>query len=387
MNKSVNMVNDNLFPTFEDVLHEIDAVIQESDYSGDTSSDYKGALKTRLRLLTNGINGMIFSSREVPNNNLFDSKTIVDLSRVGSTETKSLMMGVLVLKLQEYRMSNHQETDSNLKHITVLEEAHNLLKKTSTEQGQETANLQGKSVEMLTNAIAEMRTYGEGFIIVDQAPDLLDTAIIRNTNTKIVMRLPEGTDREITGLSMALNDNQVKELSKLSQGVAVVYQNNWQEAVLCAMPKFTFVDYLQNSNTQLQEYDEHQTLKLLLNNDSMNSSLLYAIIFSDAPAKVRRELIQNYDKKNIVFEWAMADYITNRFNWKIIFNGTNRSCNTIDELGEMMIANIETEFPDFSKDNIGKICYYICRKAHEIYPDNKDIENVRVNFFKRRWLI
>lgn len=223
MNKSVNMVNDNLFPTFEDVLYEIDAVIQESDYSGDTSSDYKGALKTRLRSLANGINGMIFSSREVPNNNLFDSKTIVDLSRVGSTETKSLMMGVLVLKLQEYRMSNHQETDSNLKHITVLEEAHNLLKKTSTEQGQETANLQGKSVEMLTNAIAEMRTYSEGFIIVDQAPDLLDTAIIRNTNTKIVMRLPEGTDREITGLSMALNDNQVKELSKLSQGVAVVY--------------------------------------------------------------------------------------------------------------------------------------------------------------------
>lgn len=128
MNKSVNMVNDNLFPTFEDVLYEIDAVIQESDYSGDTSSDYKGALKTRLRSLANGINGMIFSSREVPNNNLFDSKTIVDLSRVGSTETKSLMMGVLVLKLQEYRMSNYQETDSNLKHITVLEEAHNLLK-------------------------------------------------------------------------------------------------------------------------------------------------------------------------------------------------------------------------------------------------------------------
>lgn len=72
--------------------------------------------------------------------------------------------------------------------------------------------MQGKSVEMLTNAIAEMRTYGEGFIIVDQAPDLLDTAIIRNTSTKIVMRLHEGTDREITGLSMALNGNQVKEL-------------------------------------------------------------------------------------------------------------------------------------------------------------------------------
>ena len=62
---------------------------------------------------------------------------------------------------------------SGLQHITVLEEAHNLLRRTSTEQSQESSNLQGKSVEMLTNAIAEMRTYGEGFIIADQAPGLL----------------------------------------------------------------------------------------------------------------------------------------------------------------------------------------------------------------------
>ena len=34
----------------------------------------------------------------------------------------------------------------------------------------------GKSVEMLANSIAEMRTYGEGFVIADQAPGLLDMA-------------------------------------------------------------------------------------------------------------------------------------------------------------------------------------------------------------------
>ena len=39
--------------------------------------------------------------------------------------------------------------------------------------------------------IAEMRTYGEGFIIADQAPGLMDLSVIRNTNTKIIMRLPE----------------------------------------------------------------------------------------------------------------------------------------------------------------------------------------------------
>ena len=41
---------------------------------------------------------------------------------------------------------------------------------------------------MITNGIAEMRTYGEGFIIVDQFPNLLDPSAIRNTNTKIILR-------------------------------------------------------------------------------------------------------------------------------------------------------------------------------------------------------
>lgn len=94
-----------------------------------------------------------------------------------------------------------------LSHVTVLEEAHNLLKRTSTEQSAEGANLIGKSVEMLTNAIAEMRTYGEGFVIADQSPGMLDMAVIRNTNTKIIMRLPEYSDRELVGRAIDMKKN------------------------------------------------------------------------------------------------------------------------------------------------------------------------------------
>ena len=81
----------------------------------------------------------------------------------------------------------NSKPDSDLSHVTVLEEAHNLLKRTSTEQSSDSSNLLGKSVEMLSNAIAEMRTYGEGFIIADQSPALLDMSVIRNTNTKIML--------------------------------------------------------------------------------------------------------------------------------------------------------------------------------------------------------
>lgn len=235
--KSENKHGD-IFPTFKDVADEVEKYINKSEYSEENKSNYKGSLLTRLESLTNGINSMLFSNDDIEDEELFDRNVIVDLSRVGSSETKSLIMGMLILKLQEYRISKAKGMNQGLRHITVLEEAHNILKKTSTEQSEEGANLAGKSVEMLANSIAEMRTYGEGFIIADQAPGLLDPAVIRNTNTKIILRLPEFSDRELVGKAAALNDEQIIELAKLPKGVAAVYQNDWIEPVLCKIDKF-----------------------------------------------------------------------------------------------------------------------------------------------------
>lgn len=236
MEQSENKYMPPLFPSFSDVVQQIKKVLAESDYSKDNKGDYTGALVTRLRSLTNGINGMIFSGEACDDEELFDSNAIVDLSRVGSSETKSLIMGLLVLKLQEHRMdqrANDSNRNSALKHVTVLEEAHNLLRRTSFEQSGEGANLLGKSVEMLSNSIAEMRTYGEGFVIADQSPGLLDLSVIRNTNTKIIMRLPDYSDRELVGRAAGLNDSQIAEIARFEQGVASITQSNWLEPVLC----------------------------------------------------------------------------------------------------------------------------------------------------------
>lgn len=239
LRQSKNKYHERLFPNFIDVLQQIDEVMDMSQYSSDNKGDYKGALSTRIRSLTNGINGLVFTTDEIPAEQLFDKNVIIDLSRVGSSETKSLIMGVLIMKLQEHRIATCDGMNVPLNHVTVLEEAHNLLKRTSTEQSTEGSNLLGKSVEMLTNAIAEMRTYGEGFIIADQAPGLLDMAVIRNTNTKIIMRLPEYSDRELVGRAAGLKDEQIVELSKLNKGVAAIYQNDWMESVLCKVNKYS----------------------------------------------------------------------------------------------------------------------------------------------------
>ena len=273
--RSTNKYGESIYPGFADVARNIKEIIDTSEYDAENKGAYKGSLLTRLQALTTGINGTIFVADELSSEELFDKNVIVDLSRVGSSETKALIMGMLVLKLQEYRMAEPGRINSRLKHITVLEEAHNLLRRTSTEQSPDSANLMGKSVEMLSNAIAEMRTYGEGFIIVDQAPGLLDMAVIRNTNTKIIMRLPDQCDRELVGYAANLNDDQITELAKLPCGVAAVYQNEWVKPVLCKVEKFEGnprpYKFIPNEN--VFEYDKTEAVSESMLDCIMNKEL------------------------------------------------------------------------------------------------------------------
>lgn len=295
------------FPTFDTLMEMLPGVIDASSYSADTSSDYKGALLTRVRSLTTGIQGQIFG-HDTDAQKLFNENVIVDISRVGSSETKALIMGVLVLKLQEFRMSEPGERNNKLKHITVLEEAHNLLRRTAGEQSQESSNLQGKSVEMLANAIAEMRTYGEGFVIADQSPGLMDMSAIRNTNTKIILRLLDESDRILVGRAAGLSDNQIGELSKLRTGVAAITQSGWLEPVLCLVDEYK--DDRRISERFGQETfewhdDENDALRLFLNNafDAERTQLA-----GDAVDKVRKWAgrLNTTEKVRAVIETALS---------------------------------------------------------------------------------
>ena len=280
---SVNEFGELIYPTFADVAKNIKIIIDTSEFDTDNKGAYKGSLLTRLESLTNGINGMIFVCDEISDEELFDKNVIVDLSRVGSSETKSLIMGMLVLKLQEYRMTSDM-INAELRHITVLEEAHNLLKRTSADQTSESSNLVGKSVEMLANAIAEMRTYGEGFIIADQAPGLLDMSVIRNTNAKIIMRLPDQGDRELVGRAAGLNEEQIVELAKLPCGVAAIYQNEWVQPVLGKVDKY-------EGNGKKYIYFSQEELDTTTEDKKISESLLDCIM--------EKELFGKEDKKYV----------------------------------------------------------------------------------------
>lgn len=288
------------YPTFLDVLVELPKVISKSDYSSETKGDYIGALVTRVNSMTNGIYGQIFcDDYEIQEEDLFNCNTIIDLCRVGSSEAKSLIMGVLVLKLSEFRFSEKKNANEKLKHVTIIEEAHNILKNTKNISEGIGSRVVAKSVEMIVNSIAEMRSYGEGFVIVDQSPASVDIAAIKNTNTKILMRLPEEEDRYIAGKSVSLNDKQVLELAKLGTGIAVVMQNNWQEPILTKIEKAkgSYID-----NEILIEYEKlkefrSMVVKEIINeyelNDSQNlKKILYKIEEFDIVNSKKKEAVR-----------------------------------------------------------------------------------------------
>lgn len=287
----------NKFPTFVDLLETLPEIINNSSYSADSKGDYTGALVTRVKSMTTGISGQIFChANDIDDKVLFDENTIVDLSRVGAAETKSLIMGILVMKLNEHRMATTVGENVPLHHVTVLEEAHNLLKRTSTDQSQEGSNLMGKSVEMISSSIAEMRTYGEGFIIIDQSPTAVDISAIKNTNTKIIMRLPEQGDCEAIGKAMALNEDQINELSKLGKGKAVILQNNWLESVL------TSVYFWGNKYKKAEEVNEYSSVMKL------RGQLATAMLKQYNQQQFDKNILYAYVKESLITEHKKMEY-------------------------------------------------------------------------------
>lgn len=379
---STNDVSEDIFPNFKDLLLELTTVIKLSEYSDEVKSNYIGSLATRISSLTNGLNGKIFTSNEIKPEVLFDKNVIVDLSRIGSLETKSLIMGLLIVKLSEYRMSEVYGLNQPLKHITVLEEAHNILKNSAGSTNPEGADISRKSVEMISNAIAEMRTYGEGFVIVDQSPEAVDISAIRNTNTKIIMRLPDADDRKLAGKAAGLKDHQLDEIAKLPKGVAVVYQNDWVEPLLCKINKSSIEEEyyrckaVLNSNDVASISDIVENIFNKLNNVSLTknlSEIVDSINRLDISSQAKLSAIKGLNKyckcnvsdiSPLIYEVFMNDKIRKQTEevetiqeWRdTIIDGNSNAVIHLNEQDQNMVVECILKY---QIDNLGKPNEYL----------------------------
>lgn len=247
-----------VYPTIEQLYYKIPVVVDKMGYDLREKRNIIGALQARINSLRLGIKGQCLNVKESTDaEKLFEKNAIIELEGIADEETKAFIMSLIMVQLMEYRI-NELDSQNELKHLFLMEEAHRLLKKISSGTG-ENADPRGNAVEMFCNMLAELRSKGQGFIIADQIPSKLAPDIVKNTNLKIVHRIVDNEDRSLIGNSMHMNESQIHFISNLMQGQGLIYSENDNE------PKMVLFPYAnKHMNAQLQGLSHKHVLKLCM---------------------------------------------------------------------------------------------------------------------------
>lgn len=249
--------NENIFgieqyPTLDHLIDIIDVIVTELGYDQKLKADITAALKARVHSLRVGGKGeMMNTPKSVSMEKLLSRPVVLELEDIGDDDVKAFVMGILLVQLYEYRKQKLKEANVSKKefeHLIIIEEAHRLL--ANVAKGGEGVNPRAKAVEFFTNLLAEIRSYGQGFLIADQVPTKLAPDTLKNTNLKIVHRIVMKEDRELIGQSMNMNEEQIDFISTLKRGYAAIYAEGDARPKLVKLP---LVDEISGSNRKYRD--------------------------------------------------------------------------------------------------------------------------------------
>jgi len=207
-----------------DLYLKIDEVVGRLGYEEKVTMDVQAALKTRIDSLRIGGKGLMLDvKRSIPFDKLMSKPTILELEALADDDEKALLMGLLLIFMQEHYAAKGLVEGSSLQHVTVIEEAHRLLANVARGLESEVANTRWKAVETFTNILSEVRAYGEGFIVAEQIPTKLSPDVIKNTNLKVMHRVVSEEDRRVIGGAMNLDDQKSERVVSFPSGEAAVF--------------------------------------------------------------------------------------------------------------------------------------------------------------------
>lgn len=217
------------YPLVDDMILFAEKIMREKKYAGENRSNLTEVLITRFKSLKRGTRGKILNvSKSVDYEALFNSNVIINISRLSGSKDKSLVMSLLMNALYEYRASRYandaeyrrKAQDNRLLHLTLVEEAHNVLLK--PQDNRSSGSPERAAAELFGNMLSDVRGYGQGLMVVDQVPTRLIEDAIKNTNYKIVHRLTAPDDQEIMASCMAFREDQKYIIPALEKGNAII---------------------------------------------------------------------------------------------------------------------------------------------------------------------
>lgn len=248
------------FPTLRDLIKATSVIVEEQGFDDRLKNDYTGSIKARLQGLLVGAKGfMLNTPRSIDFRDLLEKDVILELEEIKNGAEKSLIMGFVLINLNEalkIKYKEYKKSGKDFKHITLIEEAHRLLSKHTA--GDNSSKKLG--VETFADMLAEVRKYGESLIIVDQIPDKLTPEVLKNTNTKIVHKLFASDDKNAIGNTMSLDDEQKAFLSNLEVGRAIMSNQDFAKPIQVQIRELEDI-----STTTSALVDEQDIRKLCLN--------------------------------------------------------------------------------------------------------------------------
>ena len=230
-----------IFPSLTDLYQKVEAVTKRLGYESKVEQDVVAGLKARVGSLRLGAKGLMLDTpRGIPMDELLSRPVVLELESIGNDDEKTFIMGLLLARLYGFRRLQAVEggLTSVLKHVLIIEEAHRLLKNTSTTVESDSANLRAQAIETFINMLSEVRHYGQGVLVAEQIPTKLTPDVIKNTNLKVIHRLLAQDDRELVGRTMNMTEGQIRRLAWLTKGQAAVFAEGDDHPLLIEVENF-----------------------------------------------------------------------------------------------------------------------------------------------------
>lgn len=203
-------------------------VVKEFNYD----EKYKGTLQTAgvLRLMDLiEQNGNVFDSvKSVSIEEIINTPTIIELNAIDNKETKALLIVLLLIKVSAFIRSNRQSS-GDLKNVFMIDEAHVLLDSNGQAKSEDVARI---ATGLISDMVAEFRSYGMGLIIADQKPSVISNRILSNVGVKVSFRLGDDNEKDQLKKNTNMSDEDANQLNYLNKGEAYIYYSKLSEPLL-----------------------------------------------------------------------------------------------------------------------------------------------------------
>lgn len=243
-------------PTLRDLLIHYRTVFNEIGYEGE-AKNIGLAFQTRLESLLQGSRGKLLDTVQSSDfDSLLAKPVVLELNEVLDADEKAIL-AAFVLDRVRANARARGSSGGRLRHVTVVEEAHRLLARADQGSGDAASGDQARAaaVRAFCEAIAELRSLGEGFVLSSQSPSALAEAAISNTGTRVLHRMESAADRNVM-LDDLDADTELREVAaRLRQGEAVTRHAEQDETYLIVVEPDVGVDSgRQVSDAQVAEH-------------------------------------------------------------------------------------------------------------------------------------